>query len=168
MTVLTKEQINISVDELQTVSNTDLADLCYNTEQAIKAGGGFGWITVPPREVLKKYWNGMLLINTNKLIVGRLNNDIAGSMQLSFNPSNNEAQKTIARIQSHFVAPWARGYGLAKAMIDFAVTKSKENAKNSIQLDIRETQTAAIQLLRARALLNGEKIPRMPILMEVP
>jgi len=28
MTVLTKEQIDISVDELQTVSNTDLADLC--------------------------------------------------------------------------------------------------------------------------------------------
>ena len=102
MTVLTKEQINISVDELQTISNTDLADLCYIAEQAIKAGGGFGWITVPPREVLKKYWNGMLLINTNKLIVGRLNNDIAASMQLSFYPSNNEAQKTIARIQSHF------------------------------------------------------------------
>ena len=51
MTVLTKEQIKISVDELQTISNTDLADLCYNTEQAIKAGGGFGWITVPPRAV---------------------------------------------------------------------------------------------------------------------
>ena len=33
MTVLTKEQTNINVDELQTISNTDLADLCYNTEQ---------------------------------------------------------------------------------------------------------------------------------------
>ena len=160
MTVLTKEQINISVDELQTISNTDLADLCYIAEQAIKAGGGFGWITVPPREVLKKYWNGMLLMNTNKLIVGRLNNDIAGSMHLSFYPSNNEAQKTIARIQSHFVAPWARGYGLAKAMIDYAVSKSKENSKNIIQLDIRETQIAAIQLFESKGFVKWGENPQ--------
>ena len=39
MTVLAKEKTNISVDILEEISNTDLADLCYNTEQAIKAGG---------------------------------------------------------------------------------------------------------------------------------
>ena len=98
MTVLAKEKTNISVDILEEISNTDLADLCYNTEQAIKAGGGFGWITVPPRDVLKKYWNSMLLVNTNTLIVGRLNGDIAGSMQLSFYPPNNEAQKRISTL----------------------------------------------------------------------
>ena len=54
MTVLPKEKTNISVDTLEKITNTDLADLCYNAEQAIKAGGGFGWITVPPRDVLKK------------------------------------------------------------------------------------------------------------------
>ena len=154
MTILTKEKTNISVDTLKTISNTDLADLCYNAEQAIKAGGGFGWITVPHRDVLKKYWNGMLLVNTNTLIVGRLNGDIAGSLQLYFYPPNNEAQKSIARIQSHFVAPWARGYGLAKAMIDYAILKSKENNKNCIQLDIRETQIAAIQLFESKGFVR--------------
>ena len=39
MTILAKEKTNISVNILTTISNTDLADLCYNTEQAIKAGG---------------------------------------------------------------------------------------------------------------------------------
>jgi len=159
MTILPKEKINISVDSLETISNTDLADLCYNTEQAIKAGGGFGWITVPPREVLKKYWNGMLLVNTNTLIVGRLNGDIAGSLQLSFYPPNNEAQKTIAKIQSHFIAPWARGYGLAKTMIDYAIVKSKENNKQSIQLDIRETQTAAIKLFESKGFIKWGENP---------
>jgi Acetyltransferases len=159
MTILAKEKTNISVDALKTISNTDLADLCYNTEQAIKAGGGFGWITVPHRDVLKKYWNGMLLVNTNTLIVGRLNGDIAGSLQLSFYPPNNEAQKTIARIQSHFVAPWARGYGLAKAMIDYAILKSKENNKNCIQLDIRETQIAAIQLFESKGFVRWGQNP---------
>ena len=159
MTILAKEKTNISVNALKKISNTDLADLCYNTEQAIKAGGGFGWITVPPRDVLKKYWNGMLLVSTNTLIAGRLNGDIAASLQLSFYPPNNEAQKTVSRIQSHFVAPWARGYGLAKAMIDYAIEKSKENNKNSIQLDIRETQTAAIQLFETKGFIRWGENP---------
>ena len=159
MTVLPKEKTNISVDTLEKITNTDLADLCYNTEQAIKAGGGFGWITVPPRDVLKKYWNSMLLVNTNTLIVGRLNGDIAGSMQLSFYPSNNEAQKKISIIKSHFVAPWARGYGLAKAMIDYAIVKSKENNKVNIQLDIRETQTAAIKLFESKGFIRWGENP---------
>ena len=159
MTILTKEKINIKIDTLKTLSNTDLADLCYNTEQAIKAGGGFGWIMVPPRNVLKKYWNGMLLVNTNTLIAGRLNGDIAGSLQLYFYPPNNEAQKTISKIQSHFVAPWARGYGLAKAMIDYAIVKSKENNKNSIQLDIRETQIAAIKLFESKGFIRWGENP---------
>ena len=101
----------------------------------------------------------MLLLQTNKLIVGRLNSDIAGSMQLSFYPSNNEAQKTIAKIQTHFVAPWARGYGLAKQMIDYAIVKSKENNKNSIQLDIRETQSAAIQLFESKGFIKWGENP---------
>ena len=159
MIILAKEKINISIDVLEKISNTDLADLCYNTEQAIKAGGGFGWITVPPREVLKKYWNSMLLVNTNTLIVGRLNGDIAGSMQLSYYPPNNEAQKTISSIKSHFVAPWARGYGLAKAMIDYAIVKSKENNKINIQLDIRETQTAAIKLFESKGFIRWGENP---------
>ena len=159
MTVLAKEKTNISVDTLKKISNTDLADLCYNPEQAIKAGGGFGWITVPPRDVLKTYWNSILLVNTNSLIVGRLNGDIAGSMQLSFYPPNNEAQKTIAKIKSHFVAPWARGYGLAKAMIDYAIVKSKENNKINIQLDIRETQTAAIKLFESKGFIRWGENP---------
>ena len=160
MTISAKEKTQISVDVLEKISNTDLADLCYNTEQAVKAGGGFGWITVPPRDVLKKYWNSMLLTNTNTLIVGRLNGDIAGSMQLSFYPPNNEAQKNISSIKSHFVAPWARGYGLAKAMIDYAILKSKENNKVSIQLDIRETQTAAIQLFESKGFIRWGENPK--------
>ena len=36
MTVLTKEQINISVDELQTISNTDLADYAITLNKQLK------------------------------------------------------------------------------------------------------------------------------------
>ena len=42
MSTQLKEKINISVDSIETLTDVDLADLCNITEQAIKAGGGFG------------------------------------------------------------------------------------------------------------------------------
>ena len=51
MNSLAKENMNIAVDSLKKISETDLADLCNITEQAIKAGGGFGWIKTPPIEI---------------------------------------------------------------------------------------------------------------------
>jgi ribosomal protein S18 acetylase RimI-like enzyme len=166
MNSLVKENMNIAIDKLSEISNTDLADLCGVTEQAIKAGGGFGWLTLPPRDTLKNYWNGIVLIKTNILIVGRLNGSIAGALQVSFNPPNNEAQKNIAKIQSHFVAPWARGYGLAKAMIDESIKISKENKKQSIQLDIRETQSAAIKLFESKGFAKWGENPSYAFINE--
>ena len=150
MNLKTKEKISIKVEILKSISNIDLADLCNITEQAIKAGGGFGWLKVPPREILNKYWNGLVIVKNRILIVGRLNNAIAGTLQLCLQPLNNEAQKKIINITSHFVAPWARGYGLAKNMIDKAEIIAKENGGSCIQLDIRETQDAAIQLFKSK------------------
>ena len=136
----------IQVDAPNSINNTDLADLCNITEQAINAGGGFGWLKVPPREVLIKYWQGTLLMPHRRIVVGRLNNVIAGTLQLIFHPPNNEAQQNIANIMTHFVTPWARGFGLAKKMIDVAEKKALELGSNVIHLDIRETQEAAIKL----------------------
>ena len=145
-----KKNISIKVELLFSINSLDLADLCNITEQAIKAGGGFGWLKVPPRNTLNKYWSGIMLIQNRKLIVGRLNGAIAGALQLMFQPSNNEAQKNICNITSHFVAPWARGHGLAKTMIDKAEKVGIENGVNCVQLDVRETQDAAIQLFKSK------------------
>ena len=159
MNTQVKENFEIRVENLKKINDLDLADLCNITEQAIKAGGGFGWLTVPKRDNLKKYWQGLVLINTNILLVGRLNGVIAGALQISFKDSNNEAQKNIAKIRSHFVAPWARGYGLAKSMIDNSFNISKENNAKCIQLDIRETQEAAIQLFKTKGFIKWGENP---------
>ncbi len=146
MSTQLKEKINISVEALKNLSEVDLADLCNITEQAISAGGGFGWLRVPTREILNKYWNDITANYLNNLIVGRLNGVIAGTLQLSYEAPNIESRKNIAQIKRHFVAPWARGYGLAKSMIDFSEQKAKEENIKSIQLSVRETQDAAVQL----------------------
>lgn len=150
MTNNLKEKITIKVELLKHITDIDLADICNITEQAIKAGGGFGWLKVPSRDILNNYWKGLLVVQNRIIIAGRLNGAIAGVLQLGLQPSNNEAQKNIANITSHFVAPWARGYGLAKQMIDYAEIMTKENGSSCIQLDIRETQEAAIQLFKSK------------------
>ncbi len=146
MSIQLKEKINISVDVISKLSEVDLADLCNITEQAISAGGGFGWLRVPTRDILNQYWNKITEDNLNNLVVGRLNGVIAGTLQLTYEEKNVESRKNIAQIKRHFVAPWARGYGLAKSMIDFSEQKSKENNIKSIQLAVRETQEAAVKL----------------------
>ncbi len=150
MNATPKEKVLIKVETLKNVSEVDLADLCNITEQAIKAGGGFGWLKAPPRDTLNKYWKGLVVVQNRILIVGRLNKAIAGTLQLGLQPPNNEAQKNIVNITSHFVAPWARGYGLAKNMIDHAEQIAKDNNASCIQLDIRETQKAAIHLFESK------------------
>ena len=140
----------IQIDIPKSFNNTDLADLCNITEQAINVGGGFGWLKVPPRNTLIKYWKGVLLIPYRKLIVGRLNKIIAGTSQIIFQPPNNEAQQNTTNISSHFVAPWARGFGLAKSMIDVAEKQALEFGSRFVQLDVRETQEAAIKLFESK------------------
>jgi hypothetical protein len=109
-----QKKINISVDLLSSINKVDLADICNITEQAIKAGGGFGWLRVPTRDILTDYWTKRTNDKDSKLIVGRLNGVIAGTLQLAYEAPNIESRKNIARIRRQFVAPWARGYGLAK------------------------------------------------------
>tara|TARA_B100000575_G_scaffold293627_1_gene305672 strand:+ start:1247 stop:1783 length:537 start_codon:yes stop_codon:yes gene_type:complete len=150
MSIQLKEKINISVGTIVSLSKVDLADLCNITEQAISAGGGFGWLRVPTREILNEYWNDITDDKLNNLVVGRLNGVIAGTLQLSYEAPNIESRKSIAQIKRHFVAPWARGYGLAKSMIDFSEKKAKEENIKSIQLSVRETQDAAIQLFSGK------------------
>ncbi len=150
MSTQVKEKINISVQTLKKLSDVDLADLCNITEQAINAGGGFGWLRVPTREILNDYWIKITDDKFSNLVVGRLNGVIAGTLQLSYEAPNIESRKNIAQIKRHFVAPWARGYGLAKSMIDFSEKKAKEDNIKSIQLAVRETQDAAVQLFSSK------------------
>ena len=150
MKINIKEKINIKTEILTSITSIDLADLCNITEQAIKAGGGFGWLRVPTREILNQYWKKKLDENHNNLIVGRLNGIIAGTLQLSYEKSNIESRKNIAQIKRQFVAPWARGYGLAKTMIDHTEIIAKEDNIKSLQLAVRETQDAAIKLFTGK------------------
>lgn len=73
----------IGIEEMTRFAKGDLADLCDAAEAAIRAGGGFGWLTPPPRQVMEAYWKGVLLVPERRLFVGRLDGVIAASAQMS-------------------------------------------------------------------------------------
>ena len=135
-----------SVDRLTKFSGTDLDDLCEATESAITEGGGFGWLKPPPRQVLENYWKGVLLVPERRLVVGRLDGVIAGSAQLSRAPRNNEAQAFAGTLTSAFVAPWARRRGIGRGIVLEIESLAHEIGLSVLNLDLRDTQRAAIRL----------------------
>jgi ribosomal protein S18 acetylase RimI-like enzyme len=136
----------VTVERLDRYSGTDLDDLCEATERAIVEGGGFGWLAPPPRQVLENYWKGVLLVPERRLVVGRLDGIIAGSAQLSRAPRNNEAQAFAGTLTSAFVAPWARGHGLGHGIVREIERVARELGLAVLNLDLRDTQRAAIAL----------------------
>jgi len=135
-----------SVARLTEFANGDLHDLCDATETAIEAGGGFGWLTPPARQVLENYWNGVLMVPGRALFAARLDGVVCGSAQLVRPPRNNEAQAHMAELQHAFVAPWARGHGLARRLTETVEQAAREEGFRVLRLDVRETQLAAIAL----------------------
>ena len=51
-----------------------------------------------------------------------------------------------ATLSTNFVAPWARGHGLARELVDAVEVIARTEHFAVLNLDVRETQTAAPQL----------------------
>jgi len=140
------KEFNVKAELCTNLSKVDLQELCEATEEAILAGGGFGWVFPPANKTLQDYWKGVLLIPERILIVGKLDNIVAGSVQLIKPTKNNEAQSHSCILSTFFFASWARGFGLAKAVFQKAESKAIEDGFKVITLEVRETQLRAIQL----------------------
>lgn len=135
-----------SVERMAELSGPDLHDLCDAAEAAIRDGGGFGWLSPPERHVLEAYWRGVLLVPERDLFVARLDRTIAGSAQLMRPPRYNEAQATVGQLTTSFIAPWARGHGLARMVVLAIEDAARAAGLRVLNLDVRESQGAAIKL----------------------
>ncbi len=137
---------SVKTQVLTQLDNGDLVDICDATDAAIADGGGFGWLTPPPRQTLESYWRGVVLIPDRVLVIGRLDGVIASSVQILKPPRNNEAQAFACHLTTFFVAPWARGHGLSQLIIEHAEAWAREAGFRIINLDVRASQERAISL----------------------
>jgi ribosomal protein S18 acetylase RimI-like enzyme len=143
-----------TVEHVTHLSPADLNDLCDATDAAIEAGGGFGWVKLPAREILERYWQGFAAMPARALFVARLDGVICGVTQLIMPPKNNEAQSFAVTLTGNFVAPWARGHGLARLLLEAAEKKARADGYGIVNLDVRETQEAAIKLYESSGYIH--------------
>ena len=134
------------IERLAEFRGNDLADLCDAAEAAIVAGGGFGWLAPPRRDVMAAYWRGNLLVHGRTVFVGRLDGVIAGAAQLNRPRASSESQSFAVNVSTFFVAPWARGHGLAPGILEACEDLARREAYTVLNLDVRATQERAIQV----------------------
>lgn len=136
----------LSVERANTLSDEDLNALCEATTAAILDGGGFGWVNPPERLALERYFRGVLLVPERALFVARLDGAVVGSAQLVRPPRNNEAQAFAAQLMHSFIAPYARGHGLARMLTARVEEGARALGYHVLNLDVRASQEAAMAL----------------------
>lgn len=144
----------VKVERVGRLSQSDLNDLCDATDSAIQHGGGFGWVDLPARDILENYWKGVMVMPQRILLVARLDGTICGTTQLVKPAPNNEAQRFAVTLTNMFVTPWARGHSLARKLMEEAEKEALTEGFSVINLDVRETLEAAINLYESMGYIH--------------
>jgi ribosomal protein S18 acetylase RimI-like enzyme len=161
---MVETRVRISVEPATEFKGPDLYDLCDATEAAIIDGGGFGWVRPPPRKALEAYYRGVLVVPERTLFLGRLDGVVCASAQLVRPAPNNEAQAFVANLMHSFVAPWARGHGLARELTLAVESYAKREGFKVLRLDVRETQSAAIKLYESLRYVHWGTSPKYALI----
>jgi ribosomal protein S18 acetylase RimI-like enzyme len=147
------------VERMTEFRHADLTELVQATEDAIKEGIGFNWVLPPGKDILETYWKGVLVVPERVLFVGRLDGTLAGSIQLLKPGPSKETSSFSASMEAHFVAPWARGHGLAKMLLEAAEREARAQGFSIVKLSVRETQDRAIRIYEEHGYIKWGDLP---------
>jgi GNAT superfamily N-acetyltransferase len=149
----------IDVRKMVDMSAADLVDLSQATEDAISDGIGFNWVSPPTQDVMESYWRGVMVVPERILFCGWLDGTIASAVQLVKPGRTKETTSFTAMIEGHFVAPWARGHGLARGVLEAAEREASVQGFSVLRLHVRETQDAAIRLYQENGYIRWGILP---------
>ncbi|MBN8532231.1 MAG: GNAT family N-acetyltransferase [Alphaproteobacteria bacterium] len=152
--------VRADVFKAASLTGADMDDLCYATEEAIKDGIGFQWLAAPAREVLEAYWKGVMLVPERQLFLARLDGTVVGALQLVKPGAHKQTTAFAVRLEGHFVAPFARGHGLAKSLLQLAEEEAIIAGFSVIRCDVRETQTRAIEIYESSGFVRWGLLPK--------
>ncbi len=138
--------MTVRVERMTEFRHADLTELVQATEDAVRDGIGFNWLLPPGKDILETYWKGVLVVPERVLFGGRLDGTLAGSVQLLKPGPSKETTSFCVSLEAHFVAPWARGHGMAKMLLEAAEREARAQGFSVLRLSVRQTQEAAIKL----------------------
>lgn len=151
--------MTVRVEKITEFKHADLTELVTATEDAIRDGIGFNWMVPPGQDILEKYWNGVLVVPDRVLFAGRLDGTLAGSIQLIKPGISKETSSFAASLDAHFVAPWARGHGMARLLLEAAEREARALGFSVLKLSVRQTQDAAISLYEEMKYIRWGTLP---------
>lgn len=140
----------VEVEQLHSFSGSDLYDLCDSTEATIVNNDsfsiGFKRDSIPLREQMEAYWKGIVVMPQRVVLVGRVDGTIAASLQIVMPSDKTQTFSFAANVENHFVAPWARGYKLARILLEEAELLAFEKDISLLKISVRANQDESIQL----------------------
>lgn len=139
----------LHVEITDTLSPLALTDLCEAADAAIEAGGGFGWLTPPARVAMERYWQGVLAVPERHLVLAFADRVVCGAAQLVEPSRHNEAQSFCAQVMGLFVAPWARGRGAGRLLLDTVEKMAVDMKYDVLHLDLRTAHVPATRLVES-------------------
>jgi ribosomal protein S18 acetylase RimI-like enzyme len=154
-----KPSHSLLVEHKTELRDVELTELCQATEDAIRDGIGFNWMAPPMLETLESYWKGVLMVPQRSLFIGKLDGVVAASIQLVRPTKSKETQAFAVSVEAHFVAPWARGHGLAKMLLDAAEREAARGGFSVVNIAVRETQERALTVYREHGYTEWGTMP---------
>ena len=160
----------LSVDVIDHFERGALEELCRATRAIVDEGSESSFGGAPTEERLASFWRGVALAPHRILIVGRYDGVISGAFQLIRHSAMSESGPYVAELANFFVAPWARGQGLAQALMQKGEDEAKARGIRVIDLSVRASRHRAIELFESfdyerwgekphYALINGHLEP---------
>jgi len=159
------KKAKIRSEILPNLNSIDLDDLTSASAETMRETMGFNIGTqngaLINMEKLENYWNGVILVPERILVVGRMEQSIAGALEL-VKPSSANKQITpfACWVENFFIAPWARGNGLSDEILGLAERHAKTLGFSLIKISVRETRQSAIKVFEKRGYIKWGTLPR--------
>ena len=145
---------NVKIEQLMSIEE-HIDELSKLLAQVVEDGASIGFL--PPLQLsdANKYWKNVL--NPEVLLfVAKINNQIAGSVQLQLcTKQNGEHRAEIAKLMTH---PNYRRNGIGRNLMYKAEERAKQDGRSLLVLDTREGDPSNL-LYSSIGYIQGGKIP---------
>lgn len=125
---------NIQIEEIKRVDDV-MEELSELLQKVVDDGASIGFLPPMKQEVALKYWEDVLALDVI-LFIAKINNEIAGSVQLHLCTKENGMHRAeIAKLMTH---PHFRRQGVARTLMKAAEERAKQENRSLLVLDTRE------------------------------
>ncbi|MGG0718105.1 GNAT family N-acetyltransferase [Robertmurraya massiliosenegalensis] len=145
---------NITIEQLNSIEE-HIEELSELLVKVVDGGASIGFLPPLQRTVAEKFWRNVLNPDVI-LFVAKINNEIAGTVQLHLcSKQNGKHRAEIAKLMTH---PYYRRNGVARHLMKITEERAKEENRSLLVLDTREGDPSNI-LYNSLGFNQAGKIP---------